>query len=112
MSEGEGRATSSLARVIIENFFYAGLPPQMRTALEEDEKRLGVNRRDYINHLLFERVRMIERQKPARRRGDRDGRCAQRRCLSQRDRGATAATNAIRVRTRAERGTSVASGSE
>src|SRR5712664_147129 len=54
MADAEGRATSSLARVIIENFFYVSLPPQMRTALEEDEKRLGMNRRDYINHLLFE----------------------------------------------------------
>ena len=60
MAEAEGRATSSLARVIIENFFYVGLPPQMRTALEEDEKRLGMNRRDYVNHLLFARMRAIE----------------------------------------------------
>ena len=58
--KAEGRATSSLARVIIENFFYVGLPPQMRTALEEDEKRLGMNRRDYVNHLLFARMRAIE----------------------------------------------------
>jgi len=62
MAKAEGRATSSLARVIIENFFYVGLPPQMRTALEEDERRLGMNRRDYINHLLFERMRAIEKQ--------------------------------------------------
>jgi hypothetical protein len=63
MAKAEGRATSSLARLIIENFFYAGLPPQMRTALEEDEKRLGMNRRDYINHLLFARVRGIENKR-------------------------------------------------
>jgi len=68
MAEAEGRATSSLARVIIENFFYAGLPPQMRMALEADEKRLGLNRRDYINHLLFERIRATEKQAPARSR--------------------------------------------
>ena len=49
--------------MIIENFFYVGLPPQMRTALEEDEKRLGMNRRDYINHLLFERMRAIENKR-------------------------------------------------
>ena len=61
MAEAEGRATSSLARVIIENFFYVGLPPQMRMALEDDEKRLGMNRRDYINHLLFERMQSIEK---------------------------------------------------
>jgi len=61
MAKAEGRATSSLARVIIENFFYAGLPPQMRAALQDDEKRLGLNRRDYINHLLFERIRAIEK---------------------------------------------------
>ena len=63
MAKDEGRATSSLARVIIENFFYVGLPPQMRTALEEDEKRLGMNRRDYTNHLLFERMRAIENKR-------------------------------------------------
>jgi len=68
MAEAEGRATSSLARVIIENFFYVGLPPQMRMALEEDEKRLGLNRRDYINHLLFERMRVIEKRVPAKPR--------------------------------------------
>jgi hypothetical protein len=68
MAGAEGRATSSLARVIIENFFYVGLPPQMRMALEEDEKRLGLNRRDYINHLLFERMRAVEKQAPARSR--------------------------------------------
>jgi len=68
MAEAEGRATSSLARVIIENFFYVGLPPQMRMALEEDEKRLGMNRRDYINHLLFDRMRVIEKQPPAKPR--------------------------------------------
>jgi len=68
MADGEGRATSSLARVIIENFFYAGLPPQMRTALEQDEKRLGLNRRDYINHLLFERTRAIEKEVPSKAR--------------------------------------------
>ena len=68
MAEAEGRATSSLARVIIENFFYVGLPPQMRMALEEDEKRLRLNRRDYINHLLFERVRAVEKRAPARSR--------------------------------------------
>lgn len=61
MADGEGRATSSLARVILENFFYVGLPPQMRMALEDDEKRLGLNRRDYINHLLFERMHTIEK---------------------------------------------------
>ncbi len=66
MAEAEGRATSSLARVIIENFFYVGLPPQMRMALEEDEKQLGMNRRDYINHLLFERMRVIEKSAPAK----------------------------------------------
>ena len=43
-----------------------GLPPQMRTALEEDEKRLGMNRRDYINHLLFERTRAIENKRRRR----------------------------------------------
>jgi hypothetical protein len=68
MAKAEGRATSSLARVIIENFFYAGLPPQMRTALEDDEKRLGLNRRDYINHLLFERTRGIEKGAPSKSR--------------------------------------------
>ena len=68
MAKAEGRATSSLARAIIENFFYVGLPPQMRAALEEDERRLGINRRDYINHLLFERVRVVEKQAPAKRR--------------------------------------------
>ena len=68
MAEAEGRATSSLARVIVENFFYVGLPPQLRAALEDDEKRLGLNRRDYINHLLFERTRAIEKQPPAKRR--------------------------------------------
>jgi len=62
MAGAEKRAISSLARAIIENFFYVGLPPQMRTALEEDEKRLGMNRRDYINHLLFERMRAIEKR--------------------------------------------------
>jgi hypothetical protein len=66
MAEAEGRATSSLARLIIENFFYVGLPPQMRTALEEDQKRLGLNRRDYINHLLFERTRAVERRGSAK----------------------------------------------
>lgn len=60
MADTEGRATSSLARLIIENFFYIGLPPQMRTELEQDEKRLRLNRRDYINQLLFERVQAIE----------------------------------------------------
>ena len=68
MAEAEGRATSSLARVIVENFFYVGLPPQMRAALEDDEKRLGLNRRDYINHLLFERMRVIEKRAPAKPR--------------------------------------------
>ena len=52
--------------MIIETFFYAGLPPQMRMALEEDEKRIGLNRRDYLNHLLFERVRALERRGPAK----------------------------------------------
>ena len=66
MAEAEGRATSSLARLIIENFFYVGLPPQMRTTLEEDQKRLGLNRRDYVNHLLFERTRALERRGPAK----------------------------------------------
>jgi|SRR5216684_1994938 hypothetical protein len=61
MADAEGRATSSLARVILENFFYAGLPPQMRSALEEDERRLQMNRRDYINHLLFERLQVIQK---------------------------------------------------
>jgi hypothetical protein len=68
MADDEGRAMSSLARVIIENFFYVGLPPQMRTALEDDEKRLGLNRRDYINHLLFERMRAIEKHGPGKPR--------------------------------------------
>jgi hypothetical protein len=54
--------------VIIENFFYVGLPPQMWLTLEEDEKRLRMNRRDYINHLFFERMRVIERQAPAKPR--------------------------------------------
>ncbi len=63
MAKAEGRATSSLARVIIENFFLVGLPPQMRTALEEDERRLRMNRRDYINHFLFERMRAIENKR-------------------------------------------------
>ena len=63
MAEAKGRATSSLARLVIENFFYVGLPPQMRMALEDDERRLGMNRRDYINHLLFERVRAIENKR-------------------------------------------------
>ena len=67
MAKAEGRATSSLARAIIENF-YVGLPPQMRAALEEDERRLGINRRDYINHLLFERMRAIEKQGPTKSR--------------------------------------------
>ena len=62
MAADEGRATSSLARVILENFFYAGLPPQMRNALEEDERRLQMNRRDYINHLLFERLQVIQKE--------------------------------------------------
>lgn len=62
MADAEGRATSSLARVILENFFYAGLPPQMRSALEEDERRLRMNRRDYINHLLFERLQAIKKE--------------------------------------------------
>lgn len=66
MADAEGRATSSLARAIIENFFYIGLPPQMRTELEQDEKRLGLNRRDYINHLLFERVRALEKETAAK----------------------------------------------
>ena len=86
MAEAEGRATSSLARVIIENFFYVGPPPQMRMALEEDEKRLGINRRDYINHLLFERIRVIEKQVPAKprkcnARPNRDGFRSSRTCL-------------------------------
>src|SRR2546428_7997219 len=68
MAEAEGRATSSLARVIIENFFYVGLPPQMRMALEEDEKRLGLNRRDYINHLLFKPLRAIPKRPPVKSR--------------------------------------------
>lgn len=68
MAKAEGRATSSLARVIIENFFYIGLPPQMRAALEEDEKRLGMNRRDYINHLLFERMQAVQKHAPAKPR--------------------------------------------
>ena len=68
MAKAEGRATSSLARAIIENFFYVGLPPQMRAALEEDERRLGINRRDYINHLLFEHMRAIEKQGPTKSR--------------------------------------------
>jgi len=68
MAGAEKRAISSLARAIIENFFYVGLPPQMRTALEEDEKRLGMNRRDYINHLLFERMRALEKQPTAKTR--------------------------------------------
>ncbi len=54
--------------MIIENFFYVGLPPQMRAALEEDEKRLGMNRRDYINHLLFERTQAVQKQGPAKPR--------------------------------------------
>ncbi len=62
MADVEGRATSSLARVILENFFYAGLPPQMRSGLEEDERRLQMNRRDYINHLLFERLQVIQKE--------------------------------------------------
>ena len=62
MATDEGRATSSLARVILENFFYAGLPPQMRSALEEDERRLQMNRRDYINHILFERLQVIQEE--------------------------------------------------
>jgi hypothetical protein len=62
MAGAEKRAISSLARASIENFVYVSLPPQMRTALEEDEKQLRMNRRDYINHLLFERVRAIEKQ--------------------------------------------------
>lgn len=61
MADAEGRAIASLARVILENFFYAGLPPQMRSALEEDERRLQMNRRDYINHLLFERLQVIQK---------------------------------------------------
>jgi hypothetical protein len=40
----------------------------MRMALEEDEKRLGMNRRDYINHLLFERIRVIEKRVPTKPR--------------------------------------------
>ena len=68
MAEAEGRATSSLARVIVENFFYVGLPPQMRAALEDDEKRLGLNRRDYINHLLFDRMRMVDKEAPSKSR--------------------------------------------
>jgi len=68
MAGAEKRAISSLARAIIENFFYVGLPPQMRAALEQDEKRLGLNRRDYINHLLFERTRAIEKEAPSRLR--------------------------------------------
>ena len=66
MADVEGRATSSLARLIIENFFYAGLPPQMRAALEEDEKRLGLNRRDYLNHLLFDRIQALQANPPAK----------------------------------------------
>jgi hypothetical protein len=68
MAQAEGRVTSSLARVIIENFFYIGLPPQMRAALEEVEKRLVMNRRDYINHLLFERMQAVEKHGPAKPR--------------------------------------------
>ena len=64
MAEAEGRAVSSLARGILENFFYVGLPPQMRAALEEDEKHLKMNRRDYINHLLFDRLQTIQKQPP------------------------------------------------
>ena len=62
MADDEGRANSSLARAILENFFYVGLPPQMRSALEEDERRLQMNRRDYINHLLFERLQVIQKE--------------------------------------------------
>jgi hypothetical protein len=33
----------------------------MRSALGEDERRLQMNRRDYINHLLFERLQVIQK---------------------------------------------------
>jgi hypothetical protein len=58
----EGMAVSYLARLIIENYFHVGLPPQMRTALEGDEKRLKLNRRDYVNELRYARVQAIERK--------------------------------------------------
>jgi hypothetical protein len=63
MADVENRATSYQARLIIENFFYAGLPPQMRAALEQDQKRLGVDRLDYFKHLLFERLQAIQGKK-------------------------------------------------
>src|SRR5437763_14262997 len=68
MAGAEKRAISSLARAIIENFFYVGLPPQMLAALEQDEKRLGLNRRDYITHLLFARTRAVAEEAPPRLR--------------------------------------------
>lgn len=65
-AEAEGLATSYLARLIIENYFHVGLPPQMRDALEADEKRLKLNRRDYLNQLRYARVQVLEKKSGAR----------------------------------------------
>ena len=61
-AEAEGLATSYLARLILDNYFHVGLPPQMREALEADEKRLRLNRRDYLNQLRYSRVQAIEKK--------------------------------------------------
>jgi len=65
-AEAEGLATSYLARLIIENHFHVGLPPQMRDALEADEKQLKLNRRDYLNQLRYARVQALEKKRGAR----------------------------------------------
>ena len=61
-AQAEGLATSYLARLIIENYFHVGLPPQMREALEADEKHLELNRRDYLNQLRYARVQALEKK--------------------------------------------------
>ncbi len=61
-ADAEGLAVSYLARQILENYFHVGLPPQMRTALEADEKQLKLNRRDYLNELRYARVQALERK--------------------------------------------------
>lgn len=61
-AETEGLAVSYLVRQILENYFHVGLPPQMRTSLEADERRLKMNRRDYLNELRYARVQAIEKK--------------------------------------------------
>ena len=49
-----------------QNYFHVGLPPQMRNALEADEKQLKLNRRDYLNQLRYARVQALEKKSQTR----------------------------------------------